>query len=178
MVGGDDEGVAKAEPVIGAYAQVDPPTWGPAGSGQLTKMVNQICIAGVVQGLARSGRVRRSRRPRSGLGPMRRSPKAPPSRGRWTIVGRPWRVANSSSAFAVDWMRKDLGLVLDEARSNGARAEVTRPGRSVLCRGPVDGRAPLGYLQPGGPVDAQVLAVNPAFPSGIAAQEPSATRPV
>jgi 3-hydroxyisobutyrate dehydrogenase len=123
MVGGDAEGVAKAEPIIGAYAK-SIKHMGPAGSGQLTKMVNQICIAGVVQGLAEAVAFAA----RAGLDPglvyeaiSKGAAQSWQMDNRWATMAR----GEFEFGFAVDWMRKDLGLVLDEARSNGARAEVT-----------------------------------------------------
>ena len=60
--------------------------------------------------------------------------------------------------FAVDWMRKDLGLVLDEAKRNGAQPAGHRPGGPVLCRRAAHGRTALGHLQPD-----QALALKPAL---------------
>ena len=123
MVGGDPAGFASAEPVIGAYAK-SIRYMGPAGSGQLTKMVNQICIAGVVQGLAEAVAFAAN----AGLDPTQVYEAI--SKG----AAQSWQMENRYKTmiagkfdfgFAVDWMRKDLGLVLDEARSNGSRAEVT-----------------------------------------------------
>jgi 3-hydroxyisobutyrate dehydrogenase len=123
MIGGDDDGVAKAEPVIGAYAK-SIRHMGPAGCGQLTKMVNQICIAGVVQGLAEAVAFA----DRAGLDPAlvyeaisKGAAQSWQMDNRWATMAR----GEFAFGFAVDWMRKDLGLVLDEARANGARAEVT-----------------------------------------------------
>ena len=123
MIGGDAQAVARAEPVIGAYAK-SIRHMGPAGSGQLTKMVNQICIAGVVQGLAEAVAFA----DRAGLDPglvyeaiSKGAAQSWQMDNRWATMAR----GEFEFGFAVDWMRKDLGLVLDEARSNGARAEVT-----------------------------------------------------
>ncbi len=123
MVGGEAEAVERARPVIGAYAKAIQHIGGP-GSGQLTKMANQICIAGVVQGLAEAihfaGRAGLDR----GLVYEAISKGAAQS---WQMDNR-WKTMGEGKfdfGFAVDWMRKDLGLVLDEARSNGARLEVT-----------------------------------------------------
>ncbi len=123
MVGGDPAGVAIAEPVIGAYAK-SIRYMGPAGSGQLTKMVNQICIAGVVQGLAEAVAFATN----AGLDPTqvyeaisKGAAQSWQMDNRWATMAR----GEFEFGFAVDWMRKDLGLVLDEARSNGSRAEVT-----------------------------------------------------
>jgi 3-hydroxyisobutyrate dehydrogenase len=123
MIGGEDEAVARAEPVIGAYAKAIK-HMGPAGAGQLTKMANQICIAGAVQGLAEAVAFSRA------AGLDAETVLAAISKGaaqswqmdnRWSTMAR----GEFDFGFAVDWMRKDLGLVLDEARANGARVEVT-----------------------------------------------------
>ena len=124
MCGGDPEAFARAEPVIGAYAKAVR-LMGPAGAGQLTKMVNQICIAGLVQGLAEGLHFAT----RAGLDPT--EVLAAISKGAaqsWQMDNRWPTMAEGrfDFGFAVDWMRKDLGLVLDEAADNGARLEVTR----------------------------------------------------
>ncbi|MGH7022319.1 MAG: NAD(P)-dependent oxidoreductase [Caulobacteraceae bacterium] len=123
MVGGDAEAVAKAEPVIGAYAKAIRHMGGP-GAGQLTKMVNQICIAGLVQGLAEAVSFAREAGLDADLVYQAISQGAAQSwqmDNRWTTMAR----GEFDFGFAVDWMRKDLGLVLVEARENGARLEVT-----------------------------------------------------
>jgi 3-hydroxyisobutyrate dehydrogenase len=123
MVGGGAAAVERARPVIGAYAKAIQHV-GPSGAGQLTKMVNQICIAGVVQGLAEAVHFAG----RAGLD--RAVVYEAISKGAaqsWQMDNR-WKTMGEGKfdfGFAVDWMRKDLGLVLDEARSNGARLEVT-----------------------------------------------------
>ena len=118
MAGGDAEAFARAAPVMAAYAAASTHI-GPAGSGQLAKMVNQICIAGVVQGLS------------EGLGFAAAAGLdaekviAAISKGAaqsWQMENR-WKTmteGNFEFGFAVDWMRKDLGLVLDEAKATGA----------------------------------------------------------
>jgi 3-hydroxyisobutyrate dehydrogenase len=118
MVGGDPEAFARAEPVIRAYAH-NVKLLGPAGSGQLTKMVNQIAIAGVVQGLAEALNFA----VRSGLDPAGVieviSKGAAQS---WQMENR-WQsmvAGKFDFGFAVEWMRKDLRICLDEARGNGA----------------------------------------------------------
>ena len=123
MVGGDEAAFARAEPVIGAYAKAVRRMGGP-GAGQLTKMVNQICIAGVVQGLAEAV----SFAGRAGLEPdlvyqaiSQGAAQSWQMDNRWATMAR----GEFDFGFAVDWMRKDLGLVLAEARANGARLEVT-----------------------------------------------------
>ena len=123
MVGGDALAVAVARPVIGAYAKAIQHI-GPAGAGQLTKMVNQICIAGVVQGLAEALHFAKQAELDTALVYEAISKGAAQS---WQMDNR-WKTMSEGKfdfGFAVDWMRKDLGLVLDEARSNGARLEVT-----------------------------------------------------
>jgi 3-hydroxyisobutyrate dehydrogenase len=123
MCGGTPEAYAKAEPVIDAYAKATK-LMGPSGSGQLAKMVNQICIAGVVQGLAEGLHFAR----RAGLDPQlvydAISKGAAQS---WQMDNR-WKTMSEGKfdfGFAVDWMRKDLGLVLDEAAANGATLDMT-----------------------------------------------------
>jgi 3-hydroxyisobutyrate dehydrogenase len=123
MAGGETEAFALAEPVMGAYAKAIKRIGGP-GSGQLCKMVNQIAIAGVVQGLAEATHFAR----RAGLDTE--AVYEAISKGAaqsWQMDNR-WKTITQGKfdfGFAVDWMRKDLGLVLDEARANGARLEVT-----------------------------------------------------
>lgn len=123
MVGGAADVFQRAEPVMQAYGQRIG-LMGPAGSGQLTKMVNQICIAGTVQGLAEALNFAME----AGLD----APAAVDviSKG----AAQSWQMENRSSTmiegqfdfgFAVDWMRKDLGLVLDEARRLGVTLPLT-----------------------------------------------------
>jgi 3-hydroxyisobutyrate dehydrogenase len=123
MAGGDEEAFAIAEPVMAAYAKAIRRIGGP-GSGQLCKMVNQIAIAGVVQGLAEATHFAK----RAGIDTE--AVYEAISKG----AAQSWQMDNRFKTmvdgkfefgFAVDWMRKDLGLVLDEARANGARLEVT-----------------------------------------------------
>src|SRR5579863_668944 len=123
MVGGDAAPFGRARPVIDVYAKVVQHMGGP-GTGQLTKMVNQICIAGVVEGLAEAQHFAR----RAGLDPglvyeaiSKGAAQSWQMDNRWKTMGE----GTFDFGFAVDWMRKDLGLVLDEARSNGARLEMT-----------------------------------------------------
>jgi 3-hydroxyisobutyrate dehydrogenase-like beta-hydroxyacid dehydrogenase len=123
MCGGQEAAFASVQPVIAAYSKAV--TWlGPSGAGQLAKMVNQIAIAGLLQGLSEAIAFGE----RAGLD-MR------------TVLGvigkgaaQSWQMDNRGPTmlerrfdfgFAVDWMRKDLGLVLDEARRNGAQLPVT-----------------------------------------------------
>jgi 3-hydroxyisobutyrate dehydrogenase len=123
MIGGEADAVERARPVIGAYAKTIQHMGAP-GAGQLTKMANQICIAGVVQGLAEALHFSRRAGLDAGLVYEAISKGAAQS---WQMDNR-WKTMAEGRfdfGFAVDWMRKDLGLVLDEARSNGARLEVT-----------------------------------------------------
>ena len=119
MVGGAPETFAKAEPVIGAYARAVT-LMGPVGSGQLTKMVNQICCVGIIQGLAEG---------------LNFALRAGLDAGKVVDViskgaAQPWQMDNRARTmiedrfdfgFAVDWMLKDMRIVLAEAGENGAR---------------------------------------------------------
>ena len=122
MCGGEADSFARAEPVMEAYAKAMS-LIGPAGSGQLCKMVNQICIAGIVQGLSEGLHFAR----RSGLDPAlvigAISKGAAQS---WQMENR-WQTMVKDEfdfGFAIDWMRKDLRITLEEARRNGARLPV------------------------------------------------------
>ncbi|WP_068826907.1 NAD(P)-dependent oxidoreductase [Pseudomonas sp. BMS12] len=123
MVGGDAAFYGRAEPVIDSYARMIK-RMGPVGSGQLTKMVNQICIAGLVQGLSEALHFAQC----AGLD----------GHAAMEVIGKgaaqSWQLENRHSTmlagkfdfgFAVDWMRKDLSILLDEARRNGAQLPVT-----------------------------------------------------
>ena len=115
--------LAKAEPALQAYSKAIK-HMGAAGSGQLTKMVNQIAIAGVVQGLAEAVHFAQVAGLDTDAAFDAVSKGAAQS---WQMDNR-WKTAARGEfefGFAVDWMRKDLGLVLDEARSNGARLALT-----------------------------------------------------
>jgi len=122
MVGGDAQAFARAEPVIRAYAhQVR--LMGPAGAGQLTKMVNQIAIAGLVQGLAEA----LSFALRAGLDPAAViDVVAKGAAQSWQMENR-WQTMVEGKfdfGFAVEWMRKDLRICLEEARRNGTELPV------------------------------------------------------
>ena len=123
MLGGDEAAVERVTPVIDAYAKATRRIGGP-GAGQLAKMVNQICIAGVVQGLAEAIHFAKSADLDTEAVFDAISKGAAQSwqmDNRWTTM-----VENRFDfGFAVDWMRKDLGLVLDEARSNGSHLVLT-----------------------------------------------------
>ncbi|MGQ0663848.1 MAG: NAD(P)-dependent oxidoreductase [Pseudomonadota bacterium] len=123
MVGGEPATFARAEPVIAVYAKAAARI-GPAGAGQLTKMVNQICIAGLVQGLAEGLNFAL----KAGLDPDK--VLAVIAKG----AAQSWQMDNRARTmvagkydfgFAVDWMRKDLDMCLTEARRNKARLPVT-----------------------------------------------------
>ncbi len=123
MCGGDSAPYAKAEHVIAAFARACR-LMGGSGAGQLTKMVNQICIAGLVEGLAEGLHFAQ----KAGLDPLAVVDVI--SKG----AAQSWQMENRSATmvadkfdfgFAVDWMRKDLGICLSEARRNGAHLPVT-----------------------------------------------------
>ena len=124
MCGGDPAAFERAAPVVGHFAKAVR-LMGPAGAGQLTKMVNQICIAGLVQGLSEGLHFAR----RAGLDPAEVYEAISKGAAQsWQMDNR-WKTMAEGRfdfGFAVDWMRKDLGLVLDEAAENGARLDVTR----------------------------------------------------
>jgi 3-hydroxyisobutyrate dehydrogenase-like beta-hydroxyacid dehydrogenase len=123
MVGGDADSFATAEPLLATYAKAVTLMGGP-GSGQLTKMVNQICIAGMIQALSEGINFAA----RAGLDVLRVL----------DVIGKgaaqSWQMDNRGKTmaadqfdfgFAVDWMRKDLSICLGEARANGAALPVT-----------------------------------------------------
>lgn len=123
MVGGEAQDYARAEPVLQAYARMVR-LMGAAGSGQLTKMVNQICIGGLVQGLSEALHFAQC----AGLD----------AEGAMEVISKgaaqSWQLENRHKTmlagefdfgFAVDWMRKDLSILLEEARRNGAQLPVT-----------------------------------------------------
>jgi len=123
MIGGDEDAVSRAAPYIDCYARMQA-RLGEAGSGQLAKMVNQICIAGLVQGLAEALNFAE----RAGLDAQAVVDVI--SKG----AAQSWQMENRAGTmiagkfdfgFAVEWMRKDLGYVLGEARRNGAHLPVT-----------------------------------------------------
>ena len=123
MAGGDGDALAGVESVLKSYAKAIK-YMGPSGSGQLAKMVNQIAIAGVVQGLAEAVHFAQL----AGLDTdavydaiSKGAAQSWQMDNRWKTMTR----GEFDFGFAVDWMRKDLGLVLDEARANGARLDMT-----------------------------------------------------
>lgn len=123
MVGGEEAVFDLARPLISSYARMAR-LMGPVGSGQLTKMVNQICIGGLIQGLSEALHFAQC------AGLDSEAAMAVISKG----AAQSWQLENRHKTmlsgefdfgFAVDWMRKDLGMVLDEARRNGAQLPVT-----------------------------------------------------
>jgi 3-hydroxyisobutyrate dehydrogenase-like beta-hydroxyacid dehydrogenase len=122
MVGGDPESFERAKPVINCYAKMVG-LMGPAGSGQLTKMVNQLCIAGLVQGLAEGIHFAK----KAGLDVEQViSVISKGAAQSWQMENRYKTMAGGKFdfGFAVDWMRKDLAITLQEARKNGAKLPV------------------------------------------------------
>jgi 3-hydroxyisobutyrate dehydrogenase len=123
MVGGDEEPFERAKPLIGSYARAVTRI-GPAGAGQLTKMVNQIAIAGLLQGLSEAIAFAEKADLDLDLVMQTISKGAAQS---WQMENR-WRTMHEGRfdfGFAVDWMRKDLAICLDEAQRNGAKLPVT-----------------------------------------------------
>jgi len=124
MLGGDAETVTRARPVMSAYAKAITHI-GDAGAGQLAKMVNQICIGGVLQGLSEGLDFAL----RAGLDPavVIEAISAGAAQS-WQMENR-WKTMVEGKfdfGFAVDWMRKDLGIAIEESSGNGASLEVTR----------------------------------------------------
>jgi len=123
MCGGDEGAYARAEPVMDAYAKACK-RLGESGAGQLTKMVNQICIAGLVQGLSEALHFAE----KAGLdGKAVVEVISQGAAGSWQMANRYETMLDGEfeHGFAVDWMRKDLGICLDTADENGASLPVT-----------------------------------------------------
>jgi 3-hydroxyisobutyrate dehydrogenase len=122
MAGGDEDAFARVRPLLDSYARMAR-RLGPAGSGQLTKMVNQICIAGLVQSLAEALRFAAAAELDTAAVIEVISKGAAQS---WQMENRHQTMAEGrfDFGFAVDWMRKDLGYALDEARRNGTSLPV------------------------------------------------------
>ncbi|RZJ47361.1 MAG: NAD(P)-dependent oxidoreductase [Brevundimonas sp.] len=123
MAGGEAEALSRVEAALMSYSKAVK-HMGPSGAGQLTKMVNQICIAGVVQGLAEAVHFAE----RAGLDTdavydavSKGAAQSWQMDNRWKTMAK----GEFEFGFAVDWMRKDLGLVLDEARANGSHLALT-----------------------------------------------------
>ncbi len=123
MCGGDNAVFDAAKPVIEAYAKMVG-LMGPTGAGQLTKMINQICIAGLVQGLAEGIHFGK----KAGLDIEKVVDViSKGAAGSWQMENRhkTMNISEYDFGFAVDWMRKDLAICLSEADRNGARLPVT-----------------------------------------------------
>lgn len=123
MVGGEEAFYRRAEPVIAAYARMVR-LMGHSGAGQLTKMVNQICIGGLLQGLSEALHFARC----AGLdGEAAIEVISKGAAQSWQMENRHKSMLEGrfDFGFAVDWMRKDFAIVLDEARHNGAQLPVT-----------------------------------------------------
>lgn len=123
MTGGESGDFAKAEAAIMSYSRCAK-LLGPAGSGQLAKMVNQICIAGVVQGLAEALNFAQH----AGLdGAAVVEVISQGAASSWQMQNRSLTMLDGKYdfGFAVDWMRKDLGIALSEARQNGSHLPLT-----------------------------------------------------
>ena len=123
MIGGDEDALKKAEPVIACYSQ-KAKLLGKPGSGQLTKMMNQMCIAGAVQGLAEALNFGIN------AGLNMDDVVETISKG----AAQSWQMENRSKTmvsdkfdygFAVDWMRKDLKIAMEEAKRNGSPVPIT-----------------------------------------------------
>ena len=124
MVGGDEAPFKKAEPVIDCYSKKIK-LLGPSGSGQLTKMVNQVCIAGLVQGLSEAINFGMN------AGLNMHDVIEVISKG----AAQSWQMENRHKTmiedkfdygFAVDWMRKDLKIAMDEAKKNNSPLPITK----------------------------------------------------
>jgi 3-hydroxyisobutyrate dehydrogenase len=123
MCGGSEEAYAGAEPVIMAYAKMCR-RLGPAGSGQLTKMVNQICIAGLVEALAEG--IHFAKKAGLDVNAVVETISKGAAQS-WQMDNR-YKTMNEGKfdfGFAVEWMRKDLSICLAESRRNGASLPVT-----------------------------------------------------
>ena len=122
MCGGEDEAFAKAEPIMQAFAKQITHIGGP-GAGQQAKMVNQICIAGIVQGLSEGLAFAQN----AGLDPAKVIEAISKGAAQsWQMENR-WQTMVEGKfdyGFAIDWMRKDLRIALDEARANGSTLPV------------------------------------------------------
>ena len=123
MIGGDDQAYKKAAPIIDCYSK-KMKLLGPAGNGQLAKMVNQICIAGVVQGLSEAINFGLNAKLKMEDVIETISKGAAQS---WQMENRFKTMINDKFdyGFAVDWMRKDLKIAMDEAKNNGSLLPIT-----------------------------------------------------
>ena len=123
MCGGDQAPFDKAKPLIDCYAKATT-LLGASGAGQLTKMVNQICIASLVQALA-EGLAFAEKAGLNGEQVLEVISKGAAQSWQMENRGKTMLKREFKFGFAVDWMRKDLGICLDEARRNGARLPIT-----------------------------------------------------
>ena len=123
MCGGDTDAFAKAKPVIDSYAKATT-LLGASGAGQLTKMVNQICIAGLVQALS-EGMAFAEKAGLDGNLVLDVISKGAAQSWQMENRGRTMLKREFNFGFAVDWMRKDLGICMDEAKRNGAKLPIT-----------------------------------------------------
>ncbi len=124
MCGGDPAPFERAKPVMDSYARAVT-LLGPAGAGQLTKMVNQICIAGLVQGLS-EGIAFAEMAGLDALLVLDVISKGAAQSWQMENRGKTMHERKFNFGFAVDWMRKDLGICLEEAKRNGAKLPVTQ----------------------------------------------------
>lgn len=124
MVGGSDETFERVAPVMDCYAKAIT-LIGPVGSGQLAKMVNQICIAGIVQGLSEG--LHFAKRANLDVAKVIEAISKGAAQS-WQMENRWETMINGEFefGFAVEWMRKDLGIALSEAESNGSKLDMTR----------------------------------------------------
>jgi 3-hydroxyisobutyrate dehydrogenase-like beta-hydroxyacid dehydrogenase len=124
MIGGDTAPFEQVKPIIDNYARMAT-LIGPAGAGQLTKMVNQIIVAVTVQGVSEGLAFAQ----RAGLDiPKVMETISNGAAQSWQMDNR-WKTMNDNKfdfGFAVDWMRKDLGIIMDEAKRNGAIIEIAK----------------------------------------------------
>ena len=158
MCGGEQAPFDKAKPVADAYAKAVT-LIGPPGSGQITKMMNQMCIAGLVQTLSEALNLGQ----RAGLDMDK--VMAAISKGAaqsWQMDNR-WQnmiAGKFDYGFAVDWMRKDLGIAMAEGKRWKAADAGGGAGRPVLCPRPGARRRALGHVEPD-PAAAEALAGGP-----------------
>ncbi len=146
MIGGDQAAFDKAKPVIDNYARMAT-LIGPAGAGQLTKMVNQICVAVTVQGVSRGDRVRAEGRPRRPQG------DGDDRQGRGPVLADGQPLEDHERGQVRLRLRGRLDAQGPRHHHGGGQAQRCqgrrrRPGRRLLRRGAEDGRQPLGHLQP------------------------------
>lgn len=123
MCGGDEDVIEKCSPVAAAFA-CSIKRIGPSGSGQLAKMCNQICIAGILQGLSEAIAFGKT----AGLNiPLVLDVISKGAAGSWQMQARglTMEAGKFDFGFAVDWMRKDLGICLEQARKTGANLPMT-----------------------------------------------------